>query len=206
MSLIKKLMSKPWETPGYIDNIEHEGESLPMADKKVGLWAFIFVMASVFGLFTVAYNMRIQLATDWVAIPKPSILWLNTALLILASIAFERAKHAAQSKQPSQIKLALTTGGVLTIAFLIGQYAAWQELQSSGYLLAGNPANAFFYLITGLHALHLLGGLAVWSRTTFKLLGGVEATQLRLSIELCAVYWHFLLVMWVVLFGLLLST
>ena len=174
-----------------------------MPDKKVGLWAFIAVMASVFGLFTVAYNMRIELATDWVPIPKPTILWLNTALLILTSIAFEMAKHAAHRKQAGRIKLALTAGGALTIAFLFGQYIAWLELQSAGYLLSGNPANAFFYLLTGLHGLHLIAGLYVWARTTLRVWRGYEVT---LSVELCTTYWHALLLIWVVLFGLLLST
>jgi len=83
---------------------------------------------------------------------------------------------------------------------------AWQELLEAGYFAQSNPANGFFYLITGLHAVHLLGGLVVWSKATIKLMGGAKVAQVRLSIELCAVYWHFLLVIWVVLFGLMLST
>ena len=65
MSLIRKLMGKPWENPGQVEN--QDGEMLALPDKKVALWIFIAVMASVFGLFTVAYNMRIELATDWVS-------------------------------------------------------------------------------------------------------------------------------------------
>ena len=69
-----------------------------------------------------------------------------------------------------------------------------------------NPANGFFYLITGLHGLHLLGGLVAWGRTSDKVWRGFEPAQVRLSVELCAVYWHFLLVVWLVLFALLLLT
>ena len=87
-----------------------------------------------------------------------------------------------------------------------GQLLAWQQLADAGYFVQSNPANAFFYLITGIHALHLLGGLVVWSLTLIKLLGGAEVARVRLSVELCAVYWHFLLVVWVILFGLMLST
>jgi cytochrome c oxidase subunit 3 len=201
VSLIRKLMSKPWETPGYM---EHDaGDVMRLPDKKVGLWVFIVVMASVFGLFTVAYNMRIELATDWIAIPKPTVLWLNTAILILASVAFERAKTAAHKKRAGDVKLALVAGGALTLGFLLGQYVAWQQLLASGYVITGNPANAFFYLITGLHGLHLIGGLWVWSRTTLRVWRGFEVT---LSVELCTTYWHALLLIWIVLFGLLLST
>ena len=201
MSLIRKLMGKPWENPGQVE--EQDGEMLALPDKKVALWIFIAVMASVFGLFTVAYNMRIELATDWVSIPKPGILWLNTALLILASIAFERAKYAAHHKRPAAIRYALLTGGLLTLGFLYGQTLAWQELQASGYFLNGNASNSFFYLLTGLHGLHLVAGLWVWARTTLRVWRGFEVT---LSVELCTTYWHALLLIWVVLFGLLLST
>ena len=201
MSLIRKLMSKPWETPGYAGPDDDDVVQLP--SEKIGLWAFIVVMSSVFALFIVAYNMRIELTTDWIAIPKPKLLWLNTALLILASIAFERAKIAAHRKRAGDIKFALLTGGLLTIGFLIGQYLAWQQLLASGYAININPANAFFYLLTGLHGLHLIGGLWVWIRTTLRVWRGYEVT---LSVELCTTYWHSLLLIWIVLFGLLLST
>lgn len=83
---------------------------------------------------------------------------------------------------------------------------AWGQLSDEGYYLNSNPANAFFYLFTGLHALHLLGGLWVWSRTTLRVLAGVELEEVRLSVELCRTYWHYLLGVWIVLFGMLLST
>ena len=76
----------------------------------------------------------------------------------------------------------------------------------SGYFVAANPANAFFYLLTALHGLHLLGGLWVWGRTTIKVLRGVEVGKVRLSVELCTVYWHYLLLVWLVLFAVLLHT
>jgi cytochrome c oxidase subunit 3 len=201
VNLIRKLMSKPWETPGYAGPDADDVIQLP--SEKIGLWAFIVVMSSVFALFIVAYNMRIELTTDWIAIPKPKLLWLNTALLILASIAFERAKISAHRKRAGDIKFALLTGGLLTIGFLIGQYLAWQQLLASGYAININPANAFFYLLTGLHGLHLIGGLWVWSRATLRVWRGYEVT---LSVELCTTYWHSLLLIWIVLFGLLLST
>jgi cytochrome c oxidase subunit 3 len=151
----------------------------------------------------IAYQMRIELTTDWVSIPKPTILWLNTALLAMASVAFEWTKAAARQKKPGGIRASLLVGGLLTIAFLGGQLLAWNELTASGYFLAANPANSFFYLITGLHGLHLIGGLVVWARTTWRVFAGYEVT---LSIELCATYWHYLLLVWIILFGLLLST
>jgi cytochrome c oxidase subunit 3 len=79
-------------------------------------------------------------------------------------------------------------------------------MDASGYFLTANPAYSFFYLLTALHGLHLLGGLWVWGRTTAKVLRGVEVGKVRLSVELCTVYWHYLLLVWLVLFAVLLQT
>jgi cytochrome c oxidase subunit 3 len=86
-----------------------------------------------------------------------------------------------------------------------GQAVAWRQLGASGYFDVTNPAIAFFYLITGLHALHLAGGIVAWARTTAKAWGGCDMAEISQSVELCTVYWHFLLVVWLVLFGLLFS-
>jgi len=75
-----------------------------------------------------------------------------------------------------------------------------------GYFAATNPANAFFFLVTALHAVHLLGGLVAWVRTSAKLRRGDALDKVRLSVELCTIYWHFLLIIWLLLFVLLLFT
>jgi cytochrome c oxidase subunit 3 len=105
------------------------------------------------------------------------------------------------------VKVGLLGGGSFAFAFLVGQLLAWQQLVDLGYFAASNPANGFFYLVTSLHGLHLLGGLVAWGRTAEKVWsGGVAPVKIRLSVELCAAYWHFLLVVWLVLFALLLFT
>ena len=87
-----------------------------------------------------------------------------------------------------------------------GQLVAWQQLHADGYILAGNPASAFFYVLTAIHGLHLVGGLWVWARTTARVMTGADVESVRLSVELCTVYWHYLLLVWVILFALLLTT
>ncbi len=149
--------------------------------------------------------MRMNLG-DWRPLPDPDLLWLNTGVLVLSSIALQWARVAAREGRSDSVRNALLAGGFFAFAFMGGQLLAWQHLIEAGYFAQSNPANGFFYLITGLHVLHLLGGLVVWVKTTVKLLRGVDVARLRLSIELCAVYWHFLLVVWVMLFGLMLST
>ena len=95
-------------------------------------------------------------------------------------------------------------GGAFAVAFLAGQYVAWRHLQAAGYYAAANPANAAFYLLTGVHALHLAGGLVAWARSATRMARGATPEEMRLGVELCTVYWHYLLLVWLVLFGLLL--
>ena len=97
--------------------------------------------------------------------------------------------------------------GFLTFAFITGQLLVWQYFISIEQYVSTNPANAFFYLLTALHGLHLLGGLFFWGKATTKLfLNNFNVSKVKQAIELCAIYWHFLLVVWLILFGLMLVT
>ena len=203
--LVKQTINvKPWVADGALaeDVYPHV---LSQPKEKTGLWVFLAVVTSVFCLFISAYAMRMKLG-DWRPLPEPDLLWLNTGVLVLSSVALQWARLAAKRGRIDSVRLGLHATGVLTLAFMAGQLLAWQQLYELGFFLTSNPANAFFYLITGLHGLHLLGGLVAWGRTTARVWRGSDATQVRLSVELCAVYWHFLLIVWLVLFGLMLST
>jgi cytochrome c oxidase subunit 3 len=127
-------------------------------------------------------------------------------LLVLASIAYQLTRNAAIAGRQGALKPGLAISGLFTILFLGGQLLAWQRLNASGHYITGNPANSFFYLLTAVHGLHILGGMYVWARSTVRVWTGASADSVRLSIELCTVYWHYLLLVWLVLFGLLLST
>jgi len=198
------LNTQPWNANDPVENQPGRGV-LNIDPAKIGLLSFIAVVTSLFALFLSAYMMRMKLG-DWRPLPEPDLLWANTAILVLASFAFQLTRNAATRGQQSAVKIWLLVGGVCTILFLLGQLVAWQQLSAGGYLITGNPANAFFYLLTALHGLHLLGGMWVWGRTTARVLTGADVESVRLSVELCTIYWHYLLLVWVGLFGLLLST
>ncbi len=195
---------KPWVERSPLTN-DHGGDGLSQPAVKVGLGVFLAVATSLFALFMSAYLMRMRLA-DWSPLADPMVLWFNTAMLVFGSVFFQCARNAAQREQIDGVRLGLLAGGAFTLVFLGGQLWAWQQLNAAGYFLATNPANAFFYLLTALHGLHLLGGLWVLAKTAVKLQRGAAVHEVRLSVELCTVYWHFLLVVWLVLFGLLLFT
>ena len=199
------ILDKPWLAErGEIDNAV-SGGSLSFPTAKVALGFLMAVITVLFLLFSVANKMRMGL-DDWVPLSDPSVLWINTGLLILSSVAMQWAVSSARKGNGENAKLGMALGGAFAFAFLVGQYMAWLQLRAAGYYAASNPANAFFYLITAMHGLHMLGGLVAWSRSTARLWQGAEVTDVKLGVELCATYWHFLLVIWLGLFTLLIST
>ena len=202
--LRQTLNTQPWDAHDPLENQPGRG-ILNVDPAKVGLLSFIAVVTSLFALFLSAYLMRMRLA-DWRPLAEPTLLWLNTAILVLASVAFQLTQGAAKRGQSLTVKVGLAVGGACTILFLLGQLVAWRQLNASGFFMTANPANSFFYLLTALHGLHLLGGMWVWGRTTLRLLTGADAESVRLSVELCTVYWHYLLLVWIGLFALLLAT
>jgi cytochrome c oxidase subunit III len=197
----QRLMAKPWLEQGSMAAFPGT-ESGSMPAVKVGLGVFLAVVGCLFALFTSAYFMRMGLS-DWQAMPVPRLLWLNTAVLLLSSVALQCALIAARRRQLDTVRLGLVTGGITAIAFLVGQVMAWRELTSEGYFLSSNPANSFFYLMTAMHGLHIIGGLVALAWTTVAAWGQPRLDRLRLSVELCAMYWHFLLFIWLAIFVLL---
>jgi cytochrome c oxidase subunit 3 len=201
----QRLTAKPWLEEGAIAEAPLPGTA-PMAAARLGLGVLLAVIGSLFALFASAYVMRMHMAADWRPLPEPGLLWLNTGVLVLSSMALERGRAAARRDEPDAMRTALLAGGGCAVVFLAGQLLAWRQLAAAGYLAASNPANAFFYVITGVHGLHLLGGLVALGRTIALAWGGGEPDRTRLHVELCARYWHFLLLVWLAFFALLLVT
>ena len=204
MSLFKTITAKPWERKGIIGGLRPEG-TFDATPEKVALIVFLAVATIVFSLFSVSYRIRMELP-DWTPLAEPALLWFNTGLLILSSVLFQWARNISKSESLKNIKTAFIGGGVLALLFIVGQMITWSGLQASGFYVAANPANSFFYLMTGLHAVHLLGGLWVWSKSSIRLMSGAKIEDIRQSIELCTLYWHFLLIVWLVVFAILSNT
>lgn len=200
----QRLMSKPWlETDAVVEGPGFSGAPQPATTAKLGLGVFLAVVSSLFALFLSAYSMRASLG-DWRPVPVPNLLWLNTGVLVFSSIALQYAHASARRGSLEDVRTGLMAGGVSALAFIGGQLAAWQQLAAAGYFLASNPANTFFYLLTAVHGLHLAGGVAALGRASLKARRAVGADEVSLSVNLCAIYWHFLLLIWLLLFGLLL--
>jgi cytochrome c oxidase subunit 3 len=198
----KTLNTAPWVEQRTVDMSGRDG-ALSLLPVQVGLGVFLAVATSLFALLITAYHMRMMEA-DWTDLDLPRVLWLNSGVLVLASVAMQWTLVAARRGQIDAVRKGLAASGVFSFAFLAGQVWAWRQLNASGQFTAFNPAYAFFLLLTAMHGIHLLGGLAVWARATVRAARGADFARVRLSVELCAVYWHFLLVVWAVLFAVLL--
>ena len=205
---LKSLMKGPGDANrGGDDRYPGSGEMfLPLAPPRFGLGIFLIVVTMVFSISVTAYIQRMNTFGDWRPLPEPGLLWFNTAILIISSIALEWARQALRNGNIEAFKPALLAAGVLAIAFIVGQLWAWQQLVALGYYMVSNPANSFFYLLTALHGVHLCGGIVAWGVTSTRVWNGCELSRIRNSVDLCAIYWHFLLILWIVLFGLMLST
>jgi cytochrome c oxidase subunit 3 len=211
--LVQRLREKPWTKQGVVPTSQ---ETLFSSAPKIGLWVFLAVVSSLFGLFASAYFMRLHDThgeiQSWTPFAKPSILWINTLVLVLASGAMQIARNRADHEDFGGVRVYFGVAAALTVLFLAGQVLAWDQVAASGNYGPGNPAFSFFILLTAVHGLHLVGGMFVLVRTTARVwrdatkLAVVTRTKIRLSVQLCTTYWHWLLLIWLGLFALLLST
>jgi cytochrome c oxidase subunit 3 len=199
MNIIHHLTTKPWEATAELPLLQQHSNQ---QNKRAALKVFLGVVTVLFILLIVAYAGRMAYE-DWRPAPQIRLMWANTLVLFLASLGLELAQYAVRLGQQKLLMRSLLAAGLCTLLFLLGQAQAWRELGALVFFQVTNPAIAFFYLITGLHGLHLLGGLVVWSQTLIRLRRGYGLKKVQHSVELCALYWHFLLLVWIVLFGLL---
>ena len=192
-----------------------DGSWPPAADRperiaSTAIWLLLAVISVLFLLFLVAFISRAQL-DDWPSLtgfgaPLADLtpLWLNSLLLLAGSCSLLLARRALAAADHQRLILGILLAGAFALLFLIGQLRLWQLFEATGYALEANPASSFFYLLTGLHGLHLLGGLMVWGFLLGQLLAldskALPGRRFAGSLKLCARYWHFLLGIWLLLF------
>jgi len=212
MSLFSTLGEKPWlAQTGEIPVISAAEQNILKG--KTALKFFLAVVGVIFFLFTVTFLARTQFpdfmalsGEPWQPFTNPVQLWYNTIALLLGGIALQWAKLSAKADQLNRALAGIIIGIFFSLVFLIGQLLVWNQLYDLGYVLTSNPANSYFYLFTAVHGLHILGGLAALSNVTFQFIRKNSLTKLSSGISLCTTYWHFLFVVWLLLFGLLTSS
>lgn len=174
--------------------------------KKFALWIGIVSMSMTFAALTSAYIVK-QGEGNWLIFDLPGIFYASTAIILLSSLAMQKAVMCAKADNMAQLKLFLSLTVLLGLSFAFTQVSGWNVLYESKIYFTGNqsnPAGSFVYVLTFLHILHLSGGIvvlltALWRSFSYK----IHSKNMN-AIQLTATYWHFVDVLWVYLFFFLL--
>jgi cytochrome c oxidase subunit 3 len=172
------------------------------------MWVGLASILMLFIALTSAYIVRGVPALnggqdDWIPIQMPPVLWLNTVVLVLSSVSIELSRRALKGDQYGRFKTWIGLTTVLGAAFLAGQLIAWRQLAAQGVYINSHPHSSFFYLLTSLHGVHLLGGVIALSYVTVAALRMRIGFRRRAAVNVTAIYWHFMDGLWIYLFVLL---
>lgn len=187
----------------------------PPSAARTGVWVGIGAITMSFAAYSSAMVVRQGSGPEWQHFNLPSILYLNTLVLVASSVTLELARRrvggpfdrlglmdslSAESLRHRLLWLRVTLA--LGFAFLVAQYLAWRNLSAQGVFLATSPSSSFFYVLTAAHALHLLGGLGalLYSLRSLRVDDGPRPVNV---LSATALYWHFMAVLWVYLLVIL---
>lgn len=174
---------------------------------RTGMLVALAGVTMMFTALTSAYIVRAATWNDWRPVTMPRMLWVSTGIILLSSLAFEVARRALKLGKTTAFKRWLLVTVVLGLGFLATQLMAWRELTAAGIYLATNPHSSFFYVLTGAHGLHLLGGILFLDYLLLRSWRGryeENGARERLRVvNVAALYWHFMFGIWIYLFLLL---
>jgi cytochrome c oxidase subunit III len=211
---------------------DDDGSGLPdyatrLRRARVGLFVALIPILMLFVSFTSAYIVRQGLPTldpqtnllvkDWIPVKLPALLVVNTLVLLLSSLGMELARR--QFRREAALRFARTVPGVssgeqikmpwlamtlvLGLLFLFGQWTAWNQLAAAGFYVSSTPSSSFVYLLTGTHAVHLMGGVLALVVASIAAIFGRALARRSIVIDVTAWYWHFMALLWVYIFCLL---
>lgn len=177
------------------------GTKSKIHSKKFALWVACASITMMFAAFTSSYLVR-RAAGNWLEFPLPAMFYASTVAILLSSVALHLSYRAFKTGKEVVYKRLLILAFSLGFAFILMQYAGWLALQDMGVAINTNPSGSFVYVISGVHAAHVLGGIAALTVAllhAFMLPFKPNAARL-LRFELTLTYWHFVDVLWVYLF------
>jgi len=171
------------------------------------MWVTLASIAMLFTSLSSAYIVRSGTAADWIPLAVPKVMFASTALILLSSVTLEIAKRKLRQSLADAYSRYLLITGVLGLAFLGSQLVAWRQLARQGIYVSTHPHSSFFYLLTGAHAFHLIGGLLalmfLWLRSLRKLAQPALVAKRQAAADAVSIYWHFMDGLWIYLFLLL---
>jgi cytochrome c oxidase subunit 3 len=163
----------------------------------MGIWIALVPVLVLFLALASALVLRQDYRVGWRTVALPHILWLNTIILLASSLVLERGRRALRDRASLiAAQRWLLTALALGLLFMAGQVIAWQQLYSQGVAARTSPLGVFFFLLTGAHAVHLLGGLIGLGLATLLPARGFRQLTRGMAVRIAAIYWHFLSILW----------
>ena len=178
------------------------GAGFPISKGRLGVWLLLTGITMLFAGLGSAYIITSSVPW-WEAVALPSLLWANTFVLLASSVTIERTRQRIQDDDQGAARTWVALTGVLGLAFLVGQLVAWQQLVAAGVYLPSTLHSSFFYILTGLHGVHLLGGISALGYIWVQIFRNRYSGQDHEQVSLTAMYWHFMGGLWVCVFLLL---
>lgn len=182
--------------------VEEAKKPLSMHPKKFAMWLFIVSVAMLFAAWTSAYIVK-RGEPGWSSFELPIQFWINSLIIVTSSVTMIWAHRNLKKDNFEQAKLAISITAILGVAFLIGQFLAWQKMVEMNYYFSGmgsNTSSSFIYVLTGVHGVHIIGGVVYLLIVMVAVFKGKVHSKSMTMMELCATYWHFLDVLWLYLF------
>jgi cytochrome c oxidase subunit 3 len=171
------------------------------------MWVALASIVMMFTSLSSAYIVRSGTANDWIPLAMPRILLASTALILLSSVTLEFARRKLKRSLQSEYAKYVLLTALLGVGFLVSQVIAWRQLARQGIYISSHPHSSFFFLLTGAHAVHLLGGLLaltfLWFRSRREASDPVAAAKRQGTADAVTIYWHFMDGLWIYLFLLL---
>jgi cytochrome c oxidase subunit 3 len=177
----------------------------PLPSSRRYATAIVIAIVSIVMFFMAMASAYIYLRANsnrWVPLHLPWIIWVNTALLLLSSGAMEFARRRLALADVAQFRKLWAGATTLGVLFLIGQLVAWRQFVLAGFYVSTNQASSFFYIFTGLHGLHLLGGICALLYVSFRKFEKAKVSR-TVAAEVASYYWHFMDGLWLFLLALL---
>jgi cytochrome c oxidase subunit 3 len=169
---------------------------------KFILWVAMGSVVMMFAGFTSAYVVK-RNQTNWLEFTLPPVFWYSTAIILLSSLTVHLAEKSFKSRDMARYRILITITAALGVAFVVLQFFGFKYLSDRGVQIIGsgsNPAGSFLGVITGVHMLHVLGGVVALSIMFAKAFSSRKKNYSSISIELASTYWHFVDALWIYLF------
>ena len=209
MSIIKKLFGaltqKPWEENQVAIDSTHSGRTFNLSNQMSAVIIIFGVSTAIFSLIFTGYLYSLPPEQDTTFILKTYLLWINTIVLIFVTYYFNKIKSDLEKNITDKIKTNMIIVGGLSYLFLFLQVLFWFQLMNDGHFVSTNTYFSSYYFFTGLHGVHLLGGLFFWGKVSSKIfkLDKKDYVNEKKNINALAIYWLFLFIVWITFFGLM---